>query len=417
MNSIKQNLFSIRSIIYILKTAFIIFLLFPPTLQKRRRKSIDDDVQRHINRQIERGFDGISSSITRHYEIYSRITGKRVQMKGRKVDANGKVGSKNAKFAFQSYMFGGQIMIQSVANGRYLCMKKSGRLTGRRSVKNRSGINKYCVFTEQMTEGYYDVFRNFQRPSWFLGFKANGRPKRGDRTAMGQQEVVLLKIAQDQSKTTETGGMWLDLEQRIREAFIKGTIARPAQVNALRSRQQTIEFTNDGGKTTQTLRNVMSDAPGKGDFETEIEKRRNITSFLTDGSDITLPPQESVSTATAWHSRATRKRDRARKNRKRNKKNRKNRTAKPTPGSSNIDSSVSVSDRAESNASHDAAQNFVADYRTHRPQVVVDPPTIPSVLKIRRTTVSKRTRRKRTKSPRNHKRARKNKKSRKNGKT
>jgi len=51
----------------------------------------------HVWREINRGGDPVSVPTTRHYEIYSKMTGNRVQMRGRRVDANGVAGSKRGK--------------------------------------------------------------------------------------------------------------------------------------------------------------------------------------------------------------------------------------------------------------------------------------------------------------------------------
>lgn len=258
------------------------------------------------------------------------------------------------------------------------------------------------------------MFRNFQKPNWFLGFRANGKPKRGDRTAIGQKEVVLLKISLEQKPQAKTGGIWLDLEQRIREAFIKGTITRSTNNNLLSSPQQTVELVNGASSTTPRFHNVMSDAPTRRDFQTEIEMRRNITSYLTDGTDITLPPQGSTASASVWSSQGAKKR---RRNRKRNKKNHKNRTTKPTASSHNFDITASLGELGASDTgsvSHNVASIGRYMFGGTRTE---DPPTIPSVLKIRRTTPLKRSRRKRTKNAKKRSRSRKNKSGKKSSKT
>ncbi|XP_012675607.1 fibroblast growth factor 24 [Clupea harengus] len=132
--------------------------------------------------------DELSRKQTRSYQLYSRTTGKHVQILGKKINANGDDGSKYALLVVETETFGSRIRIQGKESGYYICMNKNGKIIGK-----LNGLNQECVFVEEFLENNYTALVSAKYKGWYLGFNRKGRPKKGSRTTQTQQEVHFMK--------------------------------------------------------------------------------------------------------------------------------------------------------------------------------------------------------------------------------
>ncbi|XP_063045201.1 fibroblast growth factor 24 [Engraulis encrasicolus] len=144
--------------------------------------------------------DVLSRKQTRSYQLYSRTTGKHVQILGNKINANGDDGSKYALLVVETETFGSHVRIQGKESGFYICMNKQGKIIGK-----RNGRNQECVFVEEFLENNYTALVSAKYKGWYLGFNRKGRPKKGSRTAQTQQEVHFMKRSR-QGKMDPMGG-------------------------------------------------------------------------------------------------------------------------------------------------------------------------------------------------------------------
>ncbi|KAF5891760.1 fibroblast growth factor 18-like, partial [Clarias magur] len=132
------------------------------------------------------------SSPPRHhrvYQLYSRTSGKHVQVLGRKIVANGEDGDKYAQLVVEADTFGSQVRIRGKETNFYLCMNRRGKLVGRKA----SSANAECVFIEMVLENNYTAWMSARYTGWYIGFTKKGRPRRGPQTLPNQQEVHFMK--------------------------------------------------------------------------------------------------------------------------------------------------------------------------------------------------------------------------------
>ncbi|KAK1804125.1 hypothetical protein P4O66_020166 [Electrophorus voltai] len=166
--------------ISILQTSPVLLLL---CMQESHQSSAD--FRFYIKNQSR---DNVSRKQVRIYQLYSRTTGKHVQILGKKINANGEDGGKYALLVVETETFGSQIRIQGKESGYYICMDKSGKIIGK-----LNGSSPECVFVEEFLENNYTAFVSAKYKGWYLGFNRKGRPKKGMRTAQTQQEVHFMK--------------------------------------------------------------------------------------------------------------------------------------------------------------------------------------------------------------------------------
>ncbi|XP_062855833.1 fibroblast growth factor 24 isoform X2 [Trichomycterus rosablanca] len=129
--------------------------------------------------------DDVSRKQVRIYQLYSRTTGKHVQILGKRVNANGDDG---ALLVVETETFGSHVRIKGKESGYYICMKKNGKIVGK-----LNGSNPDCVFVEEFLENNYTALVSAKYKGWYLGFDRRGRPKMGSRTTQTQQEVHFMK--------------------------------------------------------------------------------------------------------------------------------------------------------------------------------------------------------------------------------
>ncbi|KAF5909291.1 fibroblast growth factor 8b-like, partial [Clarias magur] len=76
--------------------------------------------------------DRTSRRLTRTYQLYSRTSGRHVQvLSNKRVVANGEDGDVHAKLIVETDTFGSRIRIRGAKTGFYICMNKKGKLIGR----------------------------------------------------------------------------------------------------------------------------------------------------------------------------------------------------------------------------------------------------------------------------------------------
>ncbi|KAL4641676.1 fibroblast growth factor 18-like [Arapaima gigas] len=132
--------------------------------------------------------DDLSRKQIRIYQLYSRTTGKHVQILGRKINANGDDGGKYALLVVETETFGSHVRIKGKESKYYICMNQKGKIIGK-----LDGRNEECVFVEEFLENNYTALVSAKYKGWYLGFNRRGKPKKGSRTAQTQQEVHFMK--------------------------------------------------------------------------------------------------------------------------------------------------------------------------------------------------------------------------------
>ncbi|CAB1344601.1 unnamed protein product [Coregonus sp. 'balchen'] len=110
----------------------------------------------HVNEQC-RLSDRMSRRLIRTYQLYSRTSGKHVQVLGnKKVNAMGDDGAVHAKLV-------------------------------------RKGRGKDCIFTEIVLENNYTALQNAKYEGWYMAFTRKGRPRKASRTKQHQREAHFMK--------------------------------------------------------------------------------------------------------------------------------------------------------------------------------------------------------------------------------
>nr|XP_054595328.1 fibroblast growth factor 24 isoform X1 [Nothobranchius furzeri] len=132
--------------------------------------------------------DDLSRKQVRIYQLYSRTTGKHVQILGKKINANGDDGGKYALLVVETETFGSHVRIKGKESEHYICMNEKGKIVGR-----PDGRKQECVFVEEFLENNYTALVSAKYKGWYLGFNRKGRPKKGSRTTQRQQEVHFMK--------------------------------------------------------------------------------------------------------------------------------------------------------------------------------------------------------------------------------
>ncbi|KAJ8380009.1 hypothetical protein SKAU_G00007870 [Synaphobranchus kaupii] len=122
------------------------------------------------------------------YQLYSRTSGKHVQIQGKKVTANAEDGNTFARLFVETDTFGSRVRIRGAESGRYLCMNRKGKLVGKPSGRSRD-----CIFTEIVLENNYTAFQNAKYEDWYVGFTRKGRPIKASKTRQNQREVHFIK--------------------------------------------------------------------------------------------------------------------------------------------------------------------------------------------------------------------------------
>uniref|UniRef100_A0A4W3IQ28 Fibroblast growth factor n=1 Tax=Callorhinchus milii TaxID=7868 RepID=A0A4W3IQ28_CALMI len=132
--------------------------------------------------------DDLSRKQIRVYQLYSRTSGKHVQVLGQRISANGEDGGQYALLVVETDTFGSHVRIKGKETGHYICMNKRGKILGKLNGKNRE-----CVFVEEVLENNYTALVSAKYKGWYLGFTRKGRPRKGSKTQQNQREVHFMK--------------------------------------------------------------------------------------------------------------------------------------------------------------------------------------------------------------------------------
>ncbi|NWR04876.1 FGF17 factor, partial [Paradoxornis webbianus] len=132
--------------------------------------------------------DQLSRRQTRQYQLYSRTSGRHVQVRGRRVTATAEDGNRFAKLIVETDTFGSRVRIKGAESDKYICMSERGKLVGK-----PNGKSKDCVFTEIVLENNYTAFRNARYEGWYMAFGRRGRPRRASRSRQNQREAHFIK--------------------------------------------------------------------------------------------------------------------------------------------------------------------------------------------------------------------------------
>ncbi|XP_021436065.1 fibroblast growth factor 8-like isoform X2 [Oncorhynchus tshawytscha] len=142
----------------------------------------------HVSEQ-SKVTDRVSRRLIRTYQLYSRTSGKHVQvLPNKKINAMADDGDVYAKLVVETDTFGSRVRIKGAETGLYICMNKRGKLVGK-----RNGQGHDCIFSEIVLENNYTALRNARYEGWYMGFTRRGRPRKGSRTRQHQREVHFMK--------------------------------------------------------------------------------------------------------------------------------------------------------------------------------------------------------------------------------
>ncbi|XP_010782249.1 fibroblast growth factor 8-like, partial [Notothenia coriiceps] len=76
--------------------------------------------------------DRVSRRLIRIYQLYSRTSGKHVQvLPNKKINAMAEDGDVHAKLVVETDTFGSRVRIKGAETGFYICMNKRGKLIGK----------------------------------------------------------------------------------------------------------------------------------------------------------------------------------------------------------------------------------------------------------------------------------------------
>uniref|UniRef100_A0A3B3WNC7 Fibroblast growth factor n=1 Tax=Poecilia mexicana TaxID=48701 RepID=A0A3B3WNC7_9TELE len=132
--------------------------------------------------------DQLSRRQVRVYQLYSRTSGKHVQIQGKRVSATAEDGNLYARLFVETDTFGSRVRIQGAESGLYLCMNRKGKLVGKPNGRSRD-----CIFTEIVLENNYTALQNAKYEGWYVAFTRKGRPIKACRTRQNQREVHFIK--------------------------------------------------------------------------------------------------------------------------------------------------------------------------------------------------------------------------------
>ncbi|XP_016354480.1 fibroblast growth factor 17 [Sinocyclocheilus anshuiensis] len=132
--------------------------------------------------------DQLSRRQVRVYQLYSRTSGRHVQIQGKRVSATAEDGNTFARLYVETDTFGSRVRIKGAESGRYLCMNRRGKLVGKPNGRGRD-----CIFTEIVLENNYTAFQNAKYEGWYVAFSRKGRPIKASKTRENQREVHFIK--------------------------------------------------------------------------------------------------------------------------------------------------------------------------------------------------------------------------------
>ncbi|NXA29815.1 FGF17 factor, partial [Ibidorhyncha struthersii] len=125
--------------------------------------------------------DQLSRRQIREYQLYSRTSGKHVQVNGKRITATAEDGNKFGK--------------GPAAPPRGLATARDSRAHGRagKGQGKPNGKSKDCIFTEIVLENNYTAFQNARYEGWYMAFTRKGRPRKASRSRQNQREAHFIK--------------------------------------------------------------------------------------------------------------------------------------------------------------------------------------------------------------------------------
>lgn len=111
--------------------------------------------------------------------LYSRCSQAYVELRGRHIDANGKLNENRAGsglLRLETIGIDSHVKIQDPLSRKYICFDKRARI-----IIKHSGNGNLCLFRELISADHFTELQSAVNSSWFLGFKENGFPLDGFR--------------------------------------------------------------------------------------------------------------------------------------------------------------------------------------------------------------------------------------------
>ncbi|CAM4584678.1 unnamed protein product [Eretmochelys imbricata] len=178
--------------------SYLLLHLFVLSLQAQVTVQSPPNFTQHVREQ-SLVTDQLSRRLVRTYQLYSRTSGKHVQvLDNKKINAMAEDGDAHAKLIVETDTFGSRVRIKGAETGFYICMNKKGKLIGK-----SNGKGKDCVFTEIVLENNYTALQNAKYEGWYMAFTRKGRPRKGSKTRQHQREVHFMKRLPKGHQTTE----------------------------------------------------------------------------------------------------------------------------------------------------------------------------------------------------------------------
>uniref|UniRef100_A0A7N8XFQ2 Fibroblast growth factor 17 n=1 Tax=Mastacembelus armatus TaxID=205130 RepID=A0A7N8XFQ2_9TELE len=142
--------------------------------------------------------DQLSRRQVRIYQLYSRTSGKHVQIQGKRVTATAEDGNVYARLFVETDTFGSRVRIRGAESGHYLCMNRKGKLVGKSTLhflhgNGKDGFTYQAEMTKIVLENNYTAFQNAKHEGWYVAFTRKGRPIKASRTRENQREVHFIK--------------------------------------------------------------------------------------------------------------------------------------------------------------------------------------------------------------------------------
>ncbi|ELK17367.1 Fibroblast growth factor 18 [Pteropus alecto] len=153
------------------------------------------DFRIHVENQT-RARDDVSRKQLRLYQLYSRTSGKHIQVLGRRISARGEDGDKYGSFYSAASSLGHR-PVPRPPSPAPVAMALAAALplltTFSSPHPQPDGTSKECVFIEKVLENNYTALMSAKYSGWYVGFTKKGRPRKGPKTRENQQDVHFMK--------------------------------------------------------------------------------------------------------------------------------------------------------------------------------------------------------------------------------
>uniref|UniRef100_A0A672SI62 Fibroblast growth factor 17 n=1 Tax=Sinocyclocheilus grahami TaxID=75366 RepID=A0A672SI62_SINGR len=108
----------------------IYVILFSLCTEKGEKNHPSPNFKQHVREQGSLT-DQLSRRQVRVYQLYSRTSGRHVQIQGKRVSATAEDENTFARLYVETDTFGSRVRIKGAESGRYLCMNRRGKLVGK----------------------------------------------------------------------------------------------------------------------------------------------------------------------------------------------------------------------------------------------------------------------------------------------